>query len=228
MVRTPEFFHDVKDVDARPETEALAIDRAGKTVTAKHLPSGRVETIPYDQLVIATGSTNRRLPIPGMPCTAKKFEGLRPEYQASGHRDIDATINTRELAYMLQKADIDLKKLPAGKWDAVMEAVPFLLLGAVASGLVEAYVPREKLERRLPRGRLSGTLFGLGLGAVTPCCECGVVYLARRLLAKGLAPGAALAFMPLLRWGRNLPMPLKPPPPPQQKLCSLLGVISWK
>jgi len=77
----------------------------------------------------------------------------------------------------------------------IMEAVPFLLLGAVASGLVEAYVPREKLERRLPRGRLSGTLFGLGLGAVTPCCECGVVYLARRLLAKGLAPGAALAFM---------------------------------
>lgn len=77
----------------------------------------------------------------------------------------------------------------------VLEAVPFLLLGAVASGLVEAYVPREKVTRFVPRGRLTATLFGLALGAVTPCCECGVVYLARRLLAKGLPPGAALAFM---------------------------------
>jgi len=66
MVRNPEFFHDVKDVEARPETEALAIDRAAKTVTTRHIPTGRTETIPYDKLVIATGSTPRRLPIPGV------------------------------------------------------------------------------------------------------------------------------------------------------------------
>ncbi len=77
----------------------------------------------------------------------------------------------------------------------VFEALPFLLLGSLASGLVEAFVPREKVERLTPKGRLSATLFGLALGAATPCCECGVVYLARRLMGKGLPPGAALAFM---------------------------------
>jgi uncharacterized membrane protein YraQ (UPF0718 family) len=77
----------------------------------------------------------------------------------------------------------------------VFEALPFLLLGSLASGLVEAYLPREKVERLFPKGRLAATLFGLGLGAITPCCECGVVYLARRLVAKGVPPGAALAFM---------------------------------
>ncbi len=77
----------------------------------------------------------------------------------------------------------------------ILEATPFLLLGAVVSGLVEAFVPRERLERLLPRGRLASTFFGLALGAATPCCECGVVFLARRLLAKGVPPGAALAFM---------------------------------
>jgi uncharacterized membrane protein YraQ (UPF0718 family) len=77
----------------------------------------------------------------------------------------------------------------------VLEAVPFLLLGSVASGLVEAYVPRQRLERLFPKGRLASTLVGLGLGALTPCCECGVVYLARRLIGKGLPPGAAVAFM---------------------------------
>lgn len=66
MVRTPEFFHEVKDVEARPQTEALAIDRAAKTVTTRHLPTGREETIPYDKLVIATGSSPRKLPIPGV------------------------------------------------------------------------------------------------------------------------------------------------------------------
>jgi NADPH-dependent 2,4-dienoyl-CoA reductase/sulfur reductase-like enzyme/rhodanese-related sulfurtransferase len=66
MVRTPEFFHDVKDVEVRPETEAVAIDPKAKTVTTRHLPSGREETLPYDKLVIATGSSPRRLPIPGI------------------------------------------------------------------------------------------------------------------------------------------------------------------
>ncbi|BAH74784.1 permease [Solidesulfovibrio magneticus] len=77
----------------------------------------------------------------------------------------------------------------------VLEAVPFLLLGSVASGLVEAYVPRDRLTRLLPKGRLASTLVGLGIGALTPCCECGVVFLARRLIGKGVPPGAAVAFM---------------------------------
>ncbi|NJB68162.1 ferredoxin hydrogenase large subunit [Desulfobaculum xiamenense] len=47
-----------------------------------------------------------------MPCVAKKYEGLRPELNSSGFRDIDATINTRELAYMIKKAGIDWATLP--------------------------------------------------------------------------------------------------------------------
>jgi ferredoxin hydrogenase large subunit len=47
-----------------------------------------------------------------MPCIAKKFEGLRPEMAASGFRDIDATITTRELAYLIKAAGIDFKSLP--------------------------------------------------------------------------------------------------------------------
>ncbi|KHK03282.1 permease [Desulfovibrio sp. TomC] len=77
----------------------------------------------------------------------------------------------------------------------VLEAIPFLLLGSVASGLVEAFVQKDRLERLLPKGRLASTLAGLGIGALTPCCECGVVYLARRLIGKGVPPGAAVAFM---------------------------------
>jgi hypothetical protein len=55
----------------------------------------------------------------------------------------------------------------------VFEATPFLLLGSLASGLVEAYVPREKVERLLPRGRLAATLVGLGLGQSRPAANAG-------------------------------------------------------
>ncbi|VFQ45773.1 [FeFe] hydrogenase, group A [Desulfoluna butyratoxydans] len=47
-----------------------------------------------------------------MPCVAKKYEGLRPELNASGQRDIDATLNTRELAYLIKSAGISFHTLP--------------------------------------------------------------------------------------------------------------------
>jgi NADPH-dependent 2,4-dienoyl-CoA reductase/sulfur reductase-like enzyme/rhodanese-related sulfurtransferase len=57
IVRDPAFYGKAKGIDARVETEALAIDRTAKTVTVMHLPSGERSTLPYDRLVIATGAT---------------------------------------------------------------------------------------------------------------------------------------------------------------------------
>ena len=65
MLRDAPFFRDIKGVEARPRTEALSIDRAKKTVLVRNLDSGAQETLPYDKLVLATGSTPRKLPIAG-------------------------------------------------------------------------------------------------------------------------------------------------------------------
>ena len=65
MVRDPAFFKATKGVDVRTETEAVSIDRAAKTVTLRHLPTGAEEVLSYDKLVLATGSSPVRLPIPG-------------------------------------------------------------------------------------------------------------------------------------------------------------------
>lgn len=77
----------------------------------------------------------------------------------------------------------------------LLEASPFLLLGALASGFFEVFVPREALERRMPKSPLAGVLAGVALGMVMPCCECGIVPLIRRLLAKGVPPATAMTFM---------------------------------
>jgi len=54
-----------------------------------------------------------------VPCIANKYEGLRPELSQNGLRDIDATINTRELAYMIKRAGINFNKLPDQEPDPI-------------------------------------------------------------------------------------------------------------
>jgi uncharacterized membrane protein YraQ (UPF0718 family) len=77
----------------------------------------------------------------------------------------------------------------------LIEAIPFILLGAVVSALLEVFLPARALERltslptalQLPACGLAGFAF--------PVCECGSVPVARRLVAKGLAPSSAVTFM---------------------------------
>ena len=74
-----------------------------------------------------------------MPCVAKKYEGLRPEYASSGFRDIDATINTRELAHMIKEAGIELAALPDGGRDDLMgESTGGASIFGVTGGVMEA------------------------------------------------------------------------------------------
>lgn len=64
--RTPEFFRTCKGFQTLTGTEAVAIDRAAKTVRVRHLESGREEDLAYDKLVLATGGRPFRPPIPGL------------------------------------------------------------------------------------------------------------------------------------------------------------------
>lgn len=52
-----------------------------------------------------------------MPCSAKKFECNRPEMCASGFKDIDYGLTTRELAKMIREAGMDLPRLPKSDFD---------------------------------------------------------------------------------------------------------------
>lgn len=77
----------------------------------------------------------------------------------------------------------------------LVQALPFVVIGALAAALVEVFVPVSTLERlgrlprplQLPAAALAGVLF--------PICECGSVPVARRLMLRGLTPSAAITFM---------------------------------
>ena len=55
-----------------------------------------------------------------MPCTAKKYEAKRDEMKNGENRDVDAVITVRELARMINNANIDFARLPDGKFDEMM------------------------------------------------------------------------------------------------------------
>ena len=52
-----------------------------------------------------------------MPCTAKKFEARRDEFQVDGNPDVDHVITTKELSIMIKESGIDLNKLELGSFD---------------------------------------------------------------------------------------------------------------
>ena len=65
VVRDEVFFNDAKGITMLTRTRALAIDRQAKTVRVEQLATGETNEIPYDALVLATGSSPKRLQIPG-------------------------------------------------------------------------------------------------------------------------------------------------------------------
>ncbi len=60
------YFSNVQGIKALVETEALSIDRKNKTIKVKDLPSGRESEMAYDKLVLATGASPVKPPIPGI------------------------------------------------------------------------------------------------------------------------------------------------------------------
>ncbi len=65
MLRDIKFFEDCKDVKVLVNTKAVYIDRKRKLVKIENIKTGDKKELPYDKLVIATGSKPRKLDIPG-------------------------------------------------------------------------------------------------------------------------------------------------------------------
>ena len=65
IARDVEYFKNVKGIDVLIRHEAQKINREAKTVTVLDKTSGTVTDMPYDVLVLGTGATPVRLPIPG-------------------------------------------------------------------------------------------------------------------------------------------------------------------
>lgn len=76
-----------------------------------------------------------------------------------------------------------------------VQALPFLVLGVLISGVIAAYVPATWFARFSPRNRFLSVPVAGCAGLVLPGCECASVPVAQSLMRRGLPRPAALAFM---------------------------------
>jgi len=77
----------------------------------------------------------------------------------------------------------------------LVEAIPFLLLGVLFSGVLLFFVNERQLVRLMPQNPLLGAFAGSCLGFLFPVCECGNVPVARRLLMQGVPSPVAIGFL---------------------------------
>nr|WP_321452711.1 FAD-dependent oxidoreductase [uncultured Carboxylicivirga sp.] len=73
VVRDPKYYLNAKGIEAKVNMEVTRIDRKNMLIEYKDLTTGETGTHQYDKLIIATGSTPKMPPIPGI-----HLEGITP------------------------------------------------------------------------------------------------------------------------------------------------------
>ena len=77
----------------------------------------------------------------------------------------------------------------------IIEALPFVLIGSILSGLIEVYITPDKVYHFLPRNRWGRIFFGTFVGMLFPSCECGIVPIINRFLEKKVPSYTAVPFL---------------------------------
>ena len=90
-----------------------------------------------------------------------------------------------------------LELIGKGFWNAFQMAWEVwwaLVLGFFLSGVVQAWIPRERMERALGGRGLRTILLSTGLGAASSSCSYAAVAIAKSMFQKGASFAAAMAF----------------------------------
>lgn len=77
----------------------------------------------------------------------------------------------------------------------ILEAIPFIMLGAFVSALIQVYISQEAIVKIIPKNQFLAILTAALMGFVFPICECAIIPIAKRLIKKGVPVSAATTFM---------------------------------
>lgn len=77
----------------------------------------------------------------------------------------------------------------------LIESLPFVLIGVIISGIIQMFVTEDMMAKAIPKNKFLSVIWASFLGALFPACECGIVPITRRLMAKGVPLHAAIPFM---------------------------------
>ena len=76
-----------------------------------------------------------------------------------------------------------------------LESLPFLLLGALISAIIETFVSNDTMVKIIPKNKILGSIVGVFLGFFLPACDCAVIPVSKRLIKKKVPINVAVSFM---------------------------------
>ncbi len=116
-------FPDMKDIPSTARSPQQMFGSIAKTYFADKIGVKR-----EDLVVVSI-----------MPCLAKKYECQRDEFSVDGNPDVDFSISTRELGFLIKEANIDFLRLPDQDFDTPMgESSGAGVIFGTTGGVIEA------------------------------------------------------------------------------------------
>ncbi len=146
VLRDPAFFSKVKRIEAMNRTEATNIDRKKRIVHCRKLENNEEFEVPYDKLVIATGSSPVRLPVEG--ADLKKVLQLKDPEDATNLRDA-LTTGCRKVTIVgggLIGCEMTEAVAECGKQVTIVEMMTHLLPGLLDEDI--ALILEKKLKEQ--------------------------------------------------------------------------------
>ncbi|MEN6562396.1 MAG: FAD-dependent oxidoreductase, partial [Christensenella sp.] len=145
LLQTPEAMKKKFDVDVRVQNEVLSIDRNKKTVLVKKVDTGETYTESYDTLVISTGSSPLKPPIPGIDSSrvqtlwtipdTDRIRALVREQGVKSAAVIGGGFIGLEMAENLKHAGLDVSLIEA--LDQVMSPIDYEMAQLLHETLVQ-------------------------------------------------------------------------------------------
>ena len=145
LLQTPEAMRKKFAVDVRVQNEVVSIDREKKTVLVKRVDSGETYTESYDVLVISTGSSPLKPPIPGIDSsrvqtlwTVPDTDRIRALVREQGVKSaavIGGGFIGLEMAENLRHAGLTVSLIEA--LDQVMSPIDFEMAQLLHEGLLQ-------------------------------------------------------------------------------------------
>ncbi|QGH33780.1 permease [Gracilibacillus salitolerans] len=77
----------------------------------------------------------------------------------------------------------------------LIEALPFVLIGVIIAGIIQIFITEDQLKKWIPKNKYAAVFMSCVVGGLFPACECGIVPIVRRLIAKGVPIYAGIGFL---------------------------------
>lgn len=90
---------------------------------------------------------------------------------------------------------IDFREWSTSFVEIILEGLPFILIGAIASAIIQLFTTEEIIKKVIPKNKFIAVIIASLAGLFMPICECAIIPITKSLIKKKVPIGIAITFM---------------------------------